>query len=519
MEPLRQGGFCKDHFKSPAIDDVKGGRLRTIKARQLPLPAPGKINRYIFSCIQNDTNLHRPVFENLLALLQYWEKDKRVDTVALHLSRITYVQRGLGDSGDKGYVTGKKSRPSYLTQTLTYPPETVKYWSDERLEVAPGLHWCGEVNILPTAERPLQGFESYTGRKSGIFPHVKLQMVSIPSMPGENTKFNYTTGAITVRNYIQRKSGLKAEFHHVYGGLLVEVDSEGNWWCRQLSADSDGTIYDLDLRVSGGKVEQGEFVDSIVWGDVHVAIGDPDVFDACWRGKNSILDRYRPRHQFLHDVLDFHSRSHHEIRHPMKMFQRFCESTDDVREEIRGVARFLKVAERDWCDTIVVNANHDRHLGRWLNDQDARFDYTNVEFWADMWVRCTAIIRTGRQPNFLHTALEAVGYDGEAVILEQDESYIVCPDESGGIECGIHGDSGPDGSRGSPSAFARMGRKMVTAHTHRAGIHDGVYTVGTCSTLRPAYLSGPSSWSHTMCFIYENGKRQLITLWNGRERA
>jgi hypothetical protein len=518
MQPLKIGGSAREDHKKPGMLKPQVGRLREKHALTIPLPADGKINKFIFTCAQNDTALHKPVFENLKALKAHFNKDKRVESASLHVARITYIHSGLGDVGNKDYVTQRKARRLYEDK-MSYPPETAAYWSDERCQIAPGLVWCGEVNILPTAVHPLNGFESYTGRKSGIFPHTKITMQSIPSMADEATKFNYTTGACTVRNYIQRKAGLKADFHHSYGALIVEVDSKGNWWCRQLSAQDDGTMYDLDLKVQDGVVTKGSFIDSIVWGDVHAAIVDKNVADLCWFRKDNLLDKYKPKRQFLHDVLDFHARSHHEIKNPMKMFERFVEGQDDVGEEVKMVGMFVEQCERDDIDTIVVNSNHDRHLGRWLNDQDARFDYTNVEFWAQMWVSCTEIIRDGKKPNYLRVGLDLAGYSGNAIILEQDESYIICPDDSGGIECGLHGDDGPNGSRGSPTAFARMGRKMVTAHSHQAGINDGVYTVGTNSILRPDYVAGPSSWSHTFCVIYENGKRALLTIWDGRERA
>ena len=38
----------------------------------------------------------------------------------------------------------------------------------------------------------------------------------------EATKFNYSTGTVTQRNYIAKKEGLKAEFHHQYGALIVD---------------------------------------------------------------------------------------------------------------------------------------------------------------------------------------------------------------------------------------------------------------------------------------------------------
>ena len=56
-------------------------------------------------------------------------------------------------------------------------------------------------------------------------------------------------------------------------------------------------------------------------------------------------------------------------------------------------------------------------------------------------------------------------------------------------------------------------------HTHQAGIYDGVYTAVTSSVLDLGYNRGPSSWSHSHIVTYANGKRAIITIWNGKWRA
>jgi hypothetical protein len=74
-------------------------------------------------------------------------------------------------------------------------------------------------------------------------------MKSVASVKSDPTKFNWTTGTVTLRNYIQKKAGQKAEFHHCYGALLVEVDSTGAWGVRQLLAD-ELEVYDPERRLA-----------------------------------------------------------------------------------------------------------------------------------------------------------------------------------------------------------------------------------------------------------------------------
>jgi hypothetical protein len=234
------------------------------------------------------------------------------------------VSRQAGRAGERGKAE------------LWFDPAVVPYHQQRPRRDRQGPVWCGELNILPTAARPLSGLEVYTGRASMIVPHTHLAMQSIATIGGA-AKLNYTTGTVTQRNYIQRKEGFKAEFHHCYGGLLVEVDDEGHWWVRQLNADSDGTIYDLDVKVSGGKVTTGNRVEAITFGDVHVANIDDDVAKATW-GKGGMVDKLRPKYQILHDVLDFYSRSHHTLKDPYKAFKRHMEGAADVAKEVADSA-------------------------------------------------------------------------------------------------------------------------------------------------------------------------------------
>jgi len=83
----------------------------------------------------------------------------------------------------------------------------------------------------------------------------------------------------------------------------------------------------------------------------------------------------------------------------------------------------------------------------------------------------------------------------------------------------MHGDKGPNGSRGAIRGFGRIGVRSIIGHSHTPGVMDGVYQVGTSSRLRLEYSSGPSSWMHCHCVIYPNGKRSLIWIIDGEWRA
>lgn len=488
----------------------------SIKAKETPkaaAPGKGEVKRFIFTCAQNNTLLHEGVWKNLLALKEHYNAE-------LHVSRFLYMKHGLGASGDKAVITKKEKFGD--GENVTWDARLTPYLSDGRLEVAPSLVWCGEQNTLPTAVRPLSGLEVYTGRKSMIVPHVKIALESIASTRGEPTKLNYTTGTVTQRNYIQRKAGLKAEFHHCYGALLVEVCEDG-WFCRQLHADSEGVIHDLDVQVSDGTVTAGNTVEGITWGDCHVAEGARWVYELAW-GSGGMLDTLRPKHQFLHDVLHFRGRSHHELRHPHTIFKRYTQGAEDVAKELREAGEFINRAARPWCTNVIVGSNHHRHLGRWLEEQDGRLDPINARIWFQLNEEVYTTIQAGDQHlDYFRIGLSLVHWrkpEGtQFAFLHEDDSYVICNDEHGGIECGQHGDLGPNGSRSNIRTFAKLGRRTNIGHSHSAGICDGAYQAGTCGVLSPDWTHGPSSWSHSHIVTYPNGKRAIVTMWNGKWRA
>jgi hypothetical protein len=476
-----------------ALPKQRAKRLKTHSLRH---------KRYILTCAQNNTEVHAKTWVNLMALAKHY--DARVMVSTFLYARRSHWQANLD-----------KNAPDLRNREIWFDNAIVPYISNDRVEIAPGLVWCGELNIIPTAERPLSGLEVYTGRASMIVPHTHVQMQSIATIGGDGTKFNYTTGTVTLRNYIQRKEGFKSEFHHVYGALLVEVDDEGHWWVRQLCADSDGAIYDLDVLASDGTVTTGHRVEAITFGDVHVAEIDVSVEKGTW-GTGGMVDQLRPRHQIIHDVFDMYARGYHEIKNPYSQLLHFVEGKDSVAAEVFEVREFLKFIAREDCETVVVNSNHDRFLWHWLNDKNARHDPVNAAYWSELnHLAMAYIAKNKKKPELLALALG----DVPARMLGQDESFVVCPDIGGGIECGLHGDLGPNGARGALRAFGKMGRRSNIGHSHVAGIDGGAWQAGTNSMLQLDYNHGPSAWSHSDIIVYPNSKRAIITFFKGKWKA
>jgi len=463
---------------------------------------------FVFTAAQNNTYVHKA----FLASLQTYCKHHNA---ALVVSPFTYNKNGFQSSGkdDEG---------------LWYDPLIKDYLVSDDVFVTPwdDLVFCGALNILPTAVNPLSGLQSYCQHASGIIPHAKVRMESLPRLKGEDPRFLYTTGACTTRNYIQKKEGQKASFHHVFGALVVEVNEDtGHWHARQLIANSeDGTFQDLTTVYTPTGFNSNIPAEAINWGDIHAEKTSPEVAGASWWryvSADSLLDALHPKYQFVHDLTDFTARNHHNINDPYFMFSTWSRGESSVEHDLVLSGEMLDDMHRPWCKTVVVDSNHHTALRTWLTTAGKTIanDPENARIFHKLNYEVLTAIEDNRDFNVYEYALKLCTPDfpEDVIFLGQDESFLICPD-SGGVECGLHGHVGPNGSRGSPNNLKNVGRKLNTGHTHSAGIVDGVYTAGVSAYLDMGYNKGPSSWSHSHIVTYSNGKRTIITIKDGEYR-
>lgn len=464
-------------------DDILGGHIEAPDARRKPATA----RTLVFTSAQNNTKVHDGFFKSLLMYCEHRNAE-------LHISRYTYQRTKWNTDGEKpgGIHVDADSG-------LWYDERIMPYVSDESLQITDDLVWCGELNILPTRVNPLSNLRTYTRQASAVVPHAKMRMVSIPTMKMHPTKFLYTTGTVTQRNYIQKVTGQVAEFHHVYGALVVEVDEDGSWWARQLNAGSDGSFYDLDRCYDVYSVDTCYPVASLVHGDIHVPKVNKDVLNSVF-GAGGVVDKLKPENQFFHDLLDFKARNHHNRRDPHFMTE---EHNSTITSEISMAHDVLWSAARKWSKLWLVTSNHDMAVLNWLKDSKSVPDNPAN---ALLWYRMNAELLGDPFLNPYEALLrQSPSVKTRYTVVREDDSVQIA-----GIEHGIHGHLGPNGARGTPLNLRDVG-KANTGHTHSAGIVDGIYTAGVLGSLDMGYNKGQSSWSHSSVVTYENGKRAIIT--------
>ena len=460
-----------------------------------------KNKRFILTSAQNNTFCNKDFLQSLQCMALYNNAQIIIGTFSYNKNGFQNLQKSDADWFD---------------------PLIADYIIDEPLQLADGLIWCGELNILPTADSPLSGLYGYTRSNSGIIPHVKVQMQSLPTTNKNDHKFLYTTGAVTLRNYITKKSGQKASFHHIFGALYVEVDDDGDWFVRQLSADDDGSFYDLDKKYNPDyTIESNQIIEAVNWGDLHSEKKDDVVYRVSFSDDDkSILNILKPRYQFISDTLDFTVRNHHNISDPYFRFECYITGKNKVVDNIKSVVDTLKMLDRDYSIVVVVRSNHDLAFDRWLKEADYKNDPENAIFFLEhQLAKYKSIEARDKNFNIFEYAVKKLNPDERAIFLNIDDGFKICNNNGDGIECGSHGHIGVNGSRGSVQGFTKLSAKYNIAHLHSATIKDGVYCCGVSGKLDMGYNQGSSTWSHSHVITYKNGKRSIITIKNGKWRV
>lgn len=478
-------------------------------------PHPDRTRHFIFTSAQDSSQVHEDFVRNLEAYAE-WLGDTEI-----LVAGFTYSKK-LFEDHDKA------------SSEVYYHHRIEPYLTNEQIELGDGLVFCGEMNTLPTAVTPLSGFETYTRGKWGIFPHAKIQLQAVATAKFARTKQLMTTGCVTMPNYVPKKAGLKASFHHQIGAVLVELLPDGTFFCRHLHADglgeNEGGFQDLDRRVENGEVTAGQRVEALNYGDIHHEKLDPEVALTTWGydvengnqlvagPENTLVDYLRPRHQFFHDLSDFSPRNHHNIKDPHFLFKTHTHGTDNVELALMGCSDFLRETQRVFAKSIVIQSNHDNALLRWLKEVDYRQDPVNALFFLETQTSYYRQLAdgVGDPPifeqvlrDFQPTSLQGVTF------VSEDDSYMI----AGNIECAMHGHLGANGARGNPRHYTKMGSKSNTGHTHSPQIVDGAYVAGVSGSLDMGYNRGLSSWDHSHIVTYPNGARTIITMMEGRWHA
>ncbi len=393
-----------------------------------------------------------------------------------------------------------------------WAPELVPYLWNKRIALNKNIVLLGDVKTQPTASSPLTGFDAMTHGESGILAHTKLQLFTVPVPSGRHPKIMSTTGACTLSNFTDSKAGRLGDFHHTLGASLVEISGK-KFHLRQLGGNKrDGSFTDLNMNYSDDGVSRAPRALAFVPGDIHVDNIDPQVESAIF-GRGGIVDVVDPEYVAYHDLLDGVAVNPHTASNPFTSVSRYRGGMNIARDEVNRAIAFIEKYTKN-RSSVLVPSNHNDFLQRWLIGTDWRSDPANAEFYLET---ALALVRQSGEAEracaFTYWFKKSFSERKDIIALDRDESFMLS-----GVELGLHGDAGPNGSRGSRMNLRRIGVKSIVGHSHSPGISEGCWQTGTSTPLRLSYNRGPSSWMQTGCILYASGKRCLINIVDGEWR-
>ena len=250
---------------------------------------------YLVTWAQNDTPIHKKFFKNLKAYSEFLNAD-------IHI------------------IPGRYKNPTSVFTDKEYDvwaDELIPYLDATRNDVNNNITLFGDIKIQPTASNPMSDLQGLCYNTSCVFGSPKIQLQSIPVLPGNKPRIMLTTGACTLKNYTDTKAGKKGEFHHTYGAVIIEVKDSETVFFRQITAKDNGDFNDLYWNLSNGNIVRNDSIEAIVYGDLHCGQHDQGVLDET---KSKILEKLTPNHIVLHDTFSGQSINPHENKDPFLLF-------------------------------------------------------------------------------------------------------------------------------------------------------------------------------------------------------
>lgn len=446
--------------------------------------------RFVITAVQNDTDTHQEFFD---AILNYCE---------LNGAQLIVIPVRYANPNAYSRLVGE-----------TWDDQLEPYMMDKVLDLGM-LKILGDLKVQATAGNPLSGLEPLTQGKTTIVGHGQIQMKSCPRLSDDAPIILTTTGSLSKNNYSDTKAGYIANFHHSNGAVIVEL-TDDKFHLRHINAADDGSFIDLGWKYTGSSVGTAKTL-ALVMGDEHAWFTDSEVREAT-HGADGIVQSLKPEILVRHDIFDSYSISHHH-KSLSTRYKKIVEGMT-LEKELDQCYKYIVDTTPDFTKSYIVSSNHNNHLKQWLEDDNNVKDLVNARTFNRMRAEMLGCIEHNVPYDPFQTYIEdRLLLSGDAFEIDVeflgDKSFKVAE-----IEISMHGDRGINGSRGSAKSLSRLAHKTVIGHSHTPCIERGCYQVGTSTPLRLEYTSGPTTWMQTHCAIYENGKRQLISVIGGEWRG
>ena len=367
------------------------------------------------------------------------------------------------------------------------------------------------IKVSAKQINPLSGLDRLPENREAslIIASPKFFLNYVPNMHYEVPFAIMTTGAVTVSNYdndryMSKRTSTLAENDHTYGAVIVEIEDDKIFHFRHVQASRTGSFTDLGVEYLPDGTIKDKFETVLVMGDTHVGYHDLELHEKVME----VAALTNVSQVVLHDIFHGSSISHHEAKKSITRAIRASEDKLSLELECTAVKNYIEDIEERGYKIIIPQANHHNHLLRYLEEHRYAEDPINLKFASKL------IAPAIEKINPLKYAIESIlGFcTGNVEWLDTDVSRRLY-----GVEIALHGDRGANGGKGNKGTFEKGIGNCVVAHTHSAGIHRKVFTVGTVGQMDMGYNEGLSSWTRTCCLIYDDGTKQLINFIENKD--
>lgn len=363
-----------------------------------------------------------------------------------------------------------------------------------------------DARLNPQQVMPLTGLNRYgitdDGKFSVLVASPKQHMQVLSTGNSSYPRILHSTGVITVPDYQENRIGRLSDQDHTIGGLVVEI-SKDKFAIRQVQAARDGSFVSVGTRYHpDGKIEP-ERAEMFVMGDLHAGMHSQPTLNAWY----DLWKTVQPKRVALHDIFDGQSISHHLIKKPIERINR-PEHFSTLEKELTTTKHVLGEIKNKLpkdSEVYIIPANHNEHLDRYLDEHRYINDDVNTKIGHEL-----QTLRMQGVKNILQYALDQ---EGQYNWLDRDDDFII-----EGFNINVHGDIGPNGSRGSPGSLELAYGRAIAGHSHTPGIRHKMVHVGTTSVRKMGYNRGPSSWLNASANLYKDGLFEIIVAIDGMWR-
>lgn len=379
--------------------------------------------------------------------------------------------------------------------------------------------WISSIQINPRSSNPLTSL-SEIGQRDGslIIGSPKQFLEFVPVGPEKYGHAIMSTGAVTQPGYVSKggfvkRSDYLANHQHKMGAVIVEIEDNSAFHFTQIQADRWGAFYDRGYRYKGyakrGIVKTPSSPVAMLWGDLHAGEVDPHAKKASME-QTKLL---RPKYVLHGDAFSGISINHHEEHHFVNRALLAEENKMNLRDEIEELCKELDdVTSIPSVEKVyIIASNHHDFLSeQYLQKGKYVHDHQNFKLAHKL---VDAMMEKHDPLQYACEKIVGLKHPEKIVWLKRDQDLKI-----GGVQMGAHGDKGANGSKGSKRTLSNAYGRVMHGHTHAPYIWKDVYCVGTNQVLRPKFVKGASSWTHSNGFVYENGMVQLINSFKGNWR-